>query len=75
MLGFFNVFFMACLIGPLFFFGEMARWQQAGYIAGSALWILNAFVVGSGILGLIAFVVLAVSCIQVVVEHFPFRAG
>jgi hypothetical protein len=72
---FFNVFFMACLIGPLFFFGDMARWQQIGYISGSALWLLNSFAIGSGILGFIAFVVLFASCIQVVVEHFPFRAG
>ncbi len=75
MLGFFNIFFMACLIGPLFFFWDMARWQQIGYVSGSCLWLLNAFVVGSGILGIVALVVLFVSCIQVVVEHFPLRAG
>ena len=74
-MGFFNIFFMACLIAPLFFFGDMERWQQMGYIGGSVIWLLNSFVIGSGILGGIAFVVLFVSCIQIVVEHFPFRAG
>ena len=75
MLNFVNVFFTICLIGPLFLFREMARWQQIGYIAGSAMWLLNMFVIGDTALGVVAFVVLAVSCVQVVVEYFPFRAG
>ena len=75
MLNFVNVFFLMCLVGPLFLFREMARWQQTGYIVGVILYLLNLFVIGSGVLGGVAIVVLFISCVQVVVEYFPFRAG
>jgi len=69
------MFFMTCLIAPLFFFHDMEPWQKIGYLLGSVLWLLNFFLIGSGTVAFIAFVVLFVSCIQIVVEHFPFRAG
>ncbi|MFW6158454.1 MAG: hypothetical protein ACOC8E_03765 [Planctomycetota bacterium] len=75
MLSFFNVLFMACLIGPFFLFSEMARWQRIGYVSGCALWVWNSFVIGSGVLGLVALITIVISAIQVVAEYFPFRAG
>lgn len=74
MMSYFNVFLMSALIAPLFFFSDMARWQKIGYAIGAVTCLVNAFLVGSGLLGLLAFVILFVSCVQLIVEHFPFRA-
>lgn len=74
-MNFFNVFFIVCLIAPLFFFSDMARWQQIGYAIGAVTWLVNVLLVGSGLLGALAFIILFVSCVQLIVEHFPFRAG
>jgi hypothetical protein len=73
MVNFLNIAFILCLIGPYFFFDEMASWQQIGYVLGSALWVLNSFLVGSTTLGVIALIMIVVSSIQVVVENLPLR--
>jgi hypothetical protein len=68
-----NIAFILCLIAPLFFFGEMASWQRIGYICGVVVWLANSLLIGSMILGVIAFFMLLVSSIQILVEHFPIR--
>ncbi len=70
-----KVFVMACLIGPLFLFREMRLWQQAGYLLGASLWLLNTFSLESRALKLAATVILVVSCAEVVIEYFPLRSG
>ncbi len=64
---------LLAIIAPLFLFNELARWQKIGYVVGTGLWLTNLFFIGSFGLGLIAVVVLLVSCVQLLCEYFPFR--
>ena len=73
MLNIFNVFFALALIAPLFAFDELERWQRIGYLAGAALCLVNLLFIGSAIALGIAYVVLAVSCAKLIVDHFPIR--
>ena len=72
MINIFNVAVTLALVAPLFLLGELERWQQIGYGVGAAMWLINLFV-GSFALGLIAVVILLISCARLIVEHFPFR--
>ena len=70
MINIFNVFFFLCLIAPPFLFNELEKWQKIGYMIGAGLWLINLFV-GNGLLFIIAFLVLAISCIQLICGVFP----
>ena len=61
------------LLAVPFFFCQMERWQVCGYWIGLGLYLANIVVLHSLLLGVVAFIVLVVSCIQVIVENFPIR--
>jgi Na+/glutamate symporter len=73
MINIFNIIFALLVFAPLFLLNELERWQKIGYVVGVVLWLSNLLFVGSLALGIIAFLVLFISCVRLIVDHFPIR--
>lgn len=69
----YSVYLIACFIVPVFFYSELERWQQYGCVFAAVLWLINIAFVGSPILEILAYVILFISCLQLLVEFFPLR--
>jgi len=74
-MSFFDILIALLIISPAFFLGDMARWQRIGYVTGAGIWLLNLLFIGSGAIWAVSLFILFISCIEVIIKHFPIRAG
>ena len=71
---FLNIGFSAFLVFLFLKRHELGRLGRLGYYAGVVLWILH-FVLENSTVAYIAVPLVFLSCLRLIVEHFPFRAG
>ena len=75
MLGTLTCFYIGAVIGTLFVFSEMERWQKIGYGIGVLIGLVNFLAISSWTLAAVADVVLLISCVQAWTEYFNLRSG